>query len=41
LFVDVALRQVERAPEQVRNDVPETLKQAIVAAAAGPAPASR
>ncbi len=30
-FVDVALRQVERAPELVRNDVPETLKQAITA----------
>ena len=26
-----ALRQVERAPELVRNDVPETLKQAITA----------
>jgi serine/threonine protein kinase len=30
-FVDVALRQVERAPALVRNDVPETLKQAITA----------
>jgi predicted Ser/Thr protein kinase/GAF domain-containing protein len=30
-FVDVALRQVERAPELVRNDVPETLKRTITA----------
>ena len=30
-FVDVALRQVERAPALVRNDVPETLKQVITA----------
>ena len=30
-FVDVALLQVERAPELVRNDVPEALNQLIAA----------
>jgi predicted Ser/Thr protein kinase len=39
-FVDVALRQVERAPELVRNDVPEMLKQTITASMS-PDPADR
>jgi hypothetical protein len=38
--VDVALRQVERAPELVRNDVPEALKRTI-AASVSPDPHER